>query len=230
MEKLVPLFKILHIIAIGAVVLYFAFSKYPAIQQERESIDSEIASVRQEKESKEKEFKEIQVAMNDLESTKESLKKQVEELEALRRTLPSDNSDVATIEIIQKIVRDINLQNVYLTPEPNEQNMGFYLIRNITLKATGTYLQFLLLLESIGNNERIFNMPKVVLTKSNKSQRGRFQLVDVEILINTYRYNPDYQEDTGIEKIEDEFKNAAKKKKPKKKAEENKENKEEDSE
>jgi Tfp pilus assembly protein PilO len=201
-------------------VLYFAFSKYPAIQQERESIDSEIASVRQEKESKEKEFKEIQVAMNDLESTKESLKKQVEELEALRRTLPSDNSDVATIEIIQKIVRDINLQNVYLTPEPNEQNMGFYLIRNINFKATGTYLQFLLLMESIGNNERIFNMPKVSLTKSAKAQRGRFQLVDANVLINTYRYNPDYTEDTGIQKIEEEFKAAKKNKKGKNKKKE----------
>ncbi len=219
MEKLIPIFKFVHIFALLYVV-YNTYSIYDEISHKREAIDQQLAEAKQEKEAKEKEYNELQSFVKDVDAAKENIKKVADELEALRRKLPSDNSDVATIEVIQKIVKDINLQEVDLKPEPNEQNMGFYLIRNINFKATGTYLQFLLLMESIGNNERIFNMPKVSLTKSAKAQRGRFQLVDANVLINTYRYNPDYTEDTGIQKIEEEFKAAKKNKKGKNKKKE----------
>lgn len=219
MEKLIPIFKFVHIFAL-LYAIYSVYTVYSTISTERDSVDQELATAQQEKESKEKEYNDLQSFVKDVDAAKENIKKVAEELDALRRKLPSDNSDVATIEVIQKIVKDINLQDVDLKPEPNEQNMGFYLIRNINFKATGTYLQFLLLMESIGNNERIFNMPKVTLTKSAKAQRGRFQLVDVNVLINTYRYNPDYTEDTGIQKIEEEFKNSKNKNKGKNKKKE----------
>ena len=216
MEKMMPVFKFIHIFAL-LYAGYYVYDIYSNIAEERATIDQDLLTAQKEKDSKEQEYNDLQSFVKDVDAAKENIKKVAEELEALRRKLPSDNSDVATIEVIQKIVRDINLQDVELKPEPNEQNMGFYLIRNINFKATGTYLQFLLLMESIGNNERIFNMPKVTLTKSTKAQRGRFQLVDVNVLINTYRYNPDYTEDTGIKKIEDEFMNNKKKAKGKKK-------------
>ncbi|MDH5581076.1 MAG: hypothetical protein OEY33_04155, partial [Bdellovibrionales bacterium] len=46
---------------------------------------------------------------------------------------------------------------------------------------------------------------KINIVKSEQKQKGRFQLLNVEMGIESYRYNPKYRENRGFEQIEDEF-------------------------
>ena len=55
------------------------------------------------------------------------------------------------------------------------------------------------------------------MSKTEKKQRGRFQLVNCKASIIAYRYNPNHKEDRGITSIEKEFDGKPRARKPKKK-------------
>ena len=99
----------------------------------------------------------------------------------------------------------------FLSPG-REENKGFYFTKRYELKGNGTFLQFLILLEKIAENERILNIKTLNLKKSDKKQRGRFQVINTSINIEAYRYNPSHREDRGIKAIDASLND--KKKKP----------------
>ncbi|MEI8346376.1 MAG: type 4a pilus biogenesis protein PilO [Pseudomonadota bacterium] len=176
-------------------------------EQQKEALTVTIEGQKGSLASKKKEVAKLKDYFADVQTAKENIEKVAQELVNLQKRLPNDNSDTSTLEVIQYMASTTNLVDVFISPEPQEQNMGFYLIKTLNFKATGTFLQFLFLLESIGNHERIFNIPFLKLIRSEKNQKGRFQLASMEMKINSYRYNPEHKEDLGIKAIEDKFKN-----------------------
>jgi Tfp pilus assembly protein PilO len=208
MNKLIAMaFKYLHMLIL-AYGVYNGWTQYESIVEEKDGLESQVARKKRDLESKTKEVTKLSDYFADVQTAKENIEKVAQELENLQKKLPTDNSDTATLVVIEELAKKVNLQKISISPEAIEQNMGFYLIRSLNFKATGTFLQFLFLLESIGNHERLFNMPLVKVSRSSEQQKGRFQLVNMEMKIDAYRYNPEHKEDTGIKAIEDKFKSS----------------------
>jgi Tfp pilus assembly protein PilO len=93
-----------------------------------------------------------------------------------------------------------------ITPEV-ESDRGFYFARRYKIYAKATFLQFLIMFEKIAENKRILNVSDSSFKKSEQPQRSKFQVIEGEMTIEAYRYNPNFKEDRGIDKIEQDFKN-----------------------
>jgi Tfp pilus assembly protein PilO len=63
--------------------------------------------------------------------------------------------------------------------------------------------------ERISNSERLINIQSLSLTPVSEKQKGRFQMLTLSANFESFRYNSAYREDTGIERIEEQFKSAA---------------------
>lgn len=152
----------------------------------------------EQKKSRTKEF------LKDVDEAKGRIEAVASEVEKLQRQLPAEVSDPENLGLIKNIAEQMNIKNVILAPG-EEENKGFYLIKNYNFKGTGTFLQFLIFFEKIAENERLLNINEFELIKVQEERRGRFQLINATVKIGAYKYNSSYKEETGIDKIEDAF-------------------------
>ncbi len=157
----------------------------------------------QKKKARTKEF------LKDVDEAKTRIEVVAAEVEKLQRQLPADVSDPENLGLIKGIAEAMNIKNVILAPG-EEEDKGFYLIKHYNFKGTGTFLQFLIFFEKIAENERLLNITEFELLKVKEERRGRFQLIDAVVRIGAYKYNPNYKEERGIEKIEGAFNETAK--------------------
>jgi hypothetical protein len=58
----------------------------------------------------------------------------------------------------------------------------------------------------LAQQERILNVKSVLMEKEKEAQRGRFVLLNSEVVLETFRHNKDFKEDRGIKAIEESFK------------------------
>lgn len=205
----------LLIIAYGAAMFYLSYDEHnTALEELRAEAPALEAKIRKEK----KKAKEIQKFNKDIERSKAEVEFVTQEVEKLQRLLPSELSDNENINLLKSFADEVNLKNVEVSPVGDESR-GFYIVRSYNLTGVGTFLQFLVFFEKLAENERLINVGKVHLRKTKEKQRGRFQLIDGDIIIEAYKYNKQHKENTGIDEIEAEIANPkqpAKKKKPKK--------------
>jgi Tfp pilus assembly protein PilO len=193
------------------IIIYLAFGVYTKWVEHNEKIESELGQVpvMQNKIRKaKKEKKQLRTYLKDVESAKGRIELVASEIEKLQKKLPDTIDDTKNLSKIKKIADQINVKNVYLTPL-DEITKGFYIAKRYQLKASGTYLQFLILMEKIGAESTILNIKRLFLENVQKKQRGRFQIINGEFIIETYRYNKSYREDRGISDIEEGFKKKA---------------------
>jgi hypothetical protein len=47
--------------------------------------------------------------------------------------------------------------------------------------------------------DRIYNIKNLKLTNSSDTQKGRFQIIEGESVIQAFRYNPDFKVDRGFQ-------------------------------
>ncbi|WP_127715231.1 type 4a pilus biogenesis protein PilO [Halobacteriovorax sp. HLS] len=196
------------------IFIYIAFGVYTHWLENNEKIESELAQVPviQNKIRKaKKEKKQLNSYLKDVEAAKGRIELVAKEIENLQKKLPNTIDDTKNLSNIKNIAEQINIKNIYLTPL-DEIDKGFYMAKRYNFKASGTYLQFLLLMEKIGAESTILNVKRLFLENVQKKQRGRFQIINGDVIIETYRYNENYKEDRGIQAIENEFKNKTKKK------------------
>lgn len=171
--------------------------RIPIFQQKIKKINKQLAS--------------LKTYYKDIDAAKEKIEKVAEKVEAIQRQFPNTISDAENLQLFSELTKGINIKDVYLTPE-REDVKGFYITKEYALKASATYLQFLVFLEYLESREKLFNIKSISLSQSSQKQRGRFQLVDGDIRILAYRYNQAYKEDRGYEKIEQDLEIAEKNK------------------
>lgn len=198
------LLKNLHVFILiyAAAVIYQAYDENEksnmALQEQLPQIQAQIQKERKEKQNLEKYFKDIQEAKDRIEIV-------AQKLEKLQKKLPEEVSDAENLNIIRNIAESVNMKNILLSPGEDKVN-GFYIAKEYRLKTTGTYLQFLVFLEKLAQQERILNVKSVLMEKEKEVQRGRFVLLNSELILETFRHNKNYKEDRGIEAIEESFK------------------------
>ncbi len=160
-----------------------------------------------------REKKQLSTYLKDVEAAKERIELVATEVEKIQKKLPDTVDDTKNLSLLKNLAEKLNIKSIYLTPL-DEITKGFYIAKRYSMKASGTYLQFLMLMEQIGNAQSILNVKRIALENQQEKQRGRFQIINADIIIETYRYNTGYKESRGIEDIEKSLNAKKKAKKP----------------
>lgn len=139
--------------------------------------------------------------INDFIKKADEYKVRVEEvaknIESVQKQLPADTNDSQILSTFQAEMKVLNIKDT--TMEPKEEGSSTYFIsRDYSVKASGTFLQFLIFFERIGNSTRIYNIKSLKLSSSGASRKGRFQLVNGETTIQAYRFNPSFRVERGF--------------------------------
>jgi Tfp pilus assembly protein PilO len=201
MEKLL---KNLH----WMIIAYAGFELYTLYTEANErllNIESQQEVQRVELTRNKKIHREISNYYKNIQEEKLKIERVASEIEKMQQLLPSEISDSDNINLLRKMGDDINIKEMSISPEA-ESDRGFYFARRYKIKAKATFLQFLIMFEKIAENKRILNVGESSFKKSEQIQRSKFQVIDGEMAIEAYRYNANFKEDRGIDKIEQDFK------------------------
>ena len=180
---------------------YTVYTKYETHSETLRTAQDELPAVQAQIAKKQKEKKDLENYFADIQEAKEKIEKVASEIERLQQQFPAEISDTDNLAMISSLAEILNIKQIFLSPGV-EEDKGFYFTKLYNVKAAGTYLQLLIFLEKIGEAKRLLNVHDMKLTKIEKKQKGRFQLINVEMNIGVYRYNPNFKESRGIEEIE----------------------------
>jgi Tfp pilus assembly protein PilO len=168
-----------HTVAVEAVT-----SQFPAV-------DAEIASTK-------KRIKEIDEFRKKAEEYRARVEEVAKNIEAVQRQLPADTNDNQIVTLFRDEMTNLNIKSPGINPG-NEEVSTYFISKNYNLKANGTFLQFLIFVERLGNADRIFNIKSMKLSNSNPNQKGRFQVITGEYVIQAFRFNPAFKVERGFD-------------------------------
>tara|TARA_Y100001936_G_C16007069_1_gene631385 strand:+ start:511 stop:1125 length:615 start_codon:yes stop_codon:yes gene_type:complete len=198
------LVKNLHwfILAYAAQMLYFMYvekdEQYQALIQQTPGIQGKIAREKRK-------LGQIEEFKKNLNQTKERVKEVVKQIEKVQKQLPTDVNDAKVQEMLGGIASKLKIKKPVQFPEA-ESNKGFYFAKEYTFKGRGTFLQSLIFFENLAKTERILNVKNVKISQSPEKDRGRFQIIEMETRVESFRYNEGHEEKSGVEEIEQQFK------------------------
>lgn len=153
-------------------------------------IDGEISAA-------EKKVKEIQEFSRKTEEYKVRVEEVAKNIEAVQKQLPAETNDTQILSFFQNEINSLNIKDADFKPGKEERST-YYISKEYTLKARGTFLQFLIFFERIGTADRIYNIRNLKLSTPNDVQKGRFQIISGEGIIQAFRFNPDFKVDRGF--------------------------------
>lgn len=136
-----------------------------------------------------------------VEQSKSRVQEVFSNIERVQRQLPAEINDIEVLDFLSREARMLNIPEI----EPNplaEQPLGFYISKQYGIKAKGTFLQFVVFLENLGTSERLFNVKSFKITSPKTDQKGRFQVVNFDGVIDTYKYNSAHKEPSVLEDFE----------------------------
>jgi type IV pilus assembly protein PilO len=144
-----------------------------------------------------KKVKEIQDYTKKTDEYKVRVEEVAKNIEAVQKQLPSETNDPNILTYLQSETSTINIKDANFTPGKEEKST-YYVSKDYNLKGKGTFLQFLIFFERIGNADRIYNIKELKLTTPTEFQKGRFQIISGEGVIQAYRLNPEFKVDRGF--------------------------------
>jgi Tfp pilus assembly protein PilO len=175
----------------GAYVMYDEHSiQLAEIENTSTTVDAEIIETK-------KKVKEIQEFIKKADEYKVRVEEVAKNIESVQKQLPSETNDTQILTYLQSEINALNIKDAKFTPG-KEFPSTYFISKDYTLKGRGTFLQFLIFFERIGNADRIYNIKNLTLTLGNESQKGRFQIIDGEGTIQAYRFNPEFKVDRGF--------------------------------
>lgn len=183
---------------------WYYYDLYTNLEENMNSKRDQVTVVENSLKKAIREKDQMKEYFKDVEQAKQNIEIVAQEVEKIQRKLPNRISDTENLDLIKGIAEKLNIKNIFLAPGI-EKNKGFYFTKAYEMKGTGTFLQFLILLEKISINDRLLNITDVTFDRITENQRGRFQLINAIVNFEAYRYNPEYKEDRGIKAIEDSF-------------------------
>lgn len=155
-------------------------------------LDAQIATAQ-------KKVKEIQEFVKKTEEYKVRVEEVARNIETVQKQLPAETNDTQILTFFQNEINSLNLKDANLSPGGEEASV-YFIGKDYSFKAKGTFLQFLIFFERIGSADRIYNIKSLKLAASTDDQKGRFQIINGEAIIQAYRFNPEFRVDRGFEK------------------------------
>jgi Tfp pilus assembly protein PilO len=156
-----------------------------------------MASIRDEVASSEKKIKEIQDFAKKTDEYKVRVEEVAKNIESVQKQLPVETNDPQILGYLQSETSTINIKDAEFSPGKEEKST-YYISKEYKLKGRGTFLQFLIFFERIGNADRIYNIKELKLTTPSEFQKGRFQIISGEGIIQAFRLNPEFKVDRGF--------------------------------
>jgi Tfp pilus assembly protein PilO len=208
--------KNLHFVVL-ALFFLMTMLDYEAHLSSVDEAQKKIPAARAKITKSKKKLKELKTFEENLVVSKKRVEEIATRINEVQKQLPTQISDTEVLDFIAKESSSINIKDSVINPKEEELN-GFYYAKKYGFQGQGTFLQILVLFERIFNAERLFNIDKVVIKQSKEEfQKGRFHTVGIETEIESYRYNTEYQEKSGVAEIEKKFAKPKKKKRRRKK-------------
>lgn len=175
----------------GAYTLYDEHNiQLTEIQNQSLALDGEI-------EQNQRKVKEIQEFSKKTDEYKVRVEEVAKNIEAVQKQLPAETNDTQILGFFQGEMSSLNIKDSNFTPG-KEDKSTYFVSKEYSLKAKGTFLQFLIFLERIGTADRIYNIKTLKLESLNAPQKGRFQVISGEGVIQAFRFNPDFKVDRGF--------------------------------
>lgn len=173
---------------------YGLYEQYEQFNTEIASIEAEIPNIQGQIAKNEQKVKEIKDFIKKTDEYKVRVEEVAKTIESVQRQLPAETNDSQIVNFFQDEMKVLNIKDPNITPGAEQKSM-YFISRDYNIKASGTFLQFLILIERIGNASRIYNIQTLKLTSSDGAKRGRFQVVNGEATVQAYRYNPEFKVD-----------------------------------
>lgn len=133
-------------------------------------------------------IEQAKIFQQDLEASKKRVEEVASQIEQVQRQLPNSISDTDILQFFSEQVSELKIRGVS-QEALREEARGFYSAKKYRFQAIGTYLQFLIFFERLAQSERLFNVTSLTIKESAEKQKGRFQLVNLDAVIETFRYN-----------------------------------------
>jgi Tfp pilus assembly protein PilO len=184
-----------------AYALYGTYLKYEEHSIAIDGVTGQFSGIEQETKDTEKSLKEIQENMGKIAEFKTRVESVAKNIESVQRQLPADINDTQILTYLNQEMSSLNIKDTSIVPN-TEQTGTYFVSKDYSFKGRGTFLQFLIFFERLGNADRIYNIKSLKLTNSSENQKGRFQLVNGESVIQAFRFNPDFKVDLGFDKEE----------------------------
>lgn len=177
--------------------LYGAWVLYDEHVLQLEEIVARGTGIDEEIDKMQKKVKEIQEFTRKTDEYKTRVEDVAKNIETVQKQLPADTNDSQILSFFQGEINSLNIKDANFTPGKEEKST-YYISKEYNLKARGTFLQFLIFLERIGTADRIYNIKELKLSTPAETQRGRFQIISGEGIIQAFRFNPDFRVDRGF--------------------------------
>jgi Tfp pilus assembly protein PilO len=190
------------------IVAYAVLGIWEVYETKMEEIDraqQQVPIVEGKIEKAKREIKKIERFKKNLSSSKERVKEVVKQIEKVQKQLPSEVNDTEVQSLIGDIAKKLKIQDPSPTPG-SEKNNGFYFTKEYEFKGVGTFLQALILFENLEKSERILNVKSLNIELDEKKAKSRFPILNINTVVESYRYNNNYKERSGVNEIENKFK------------------------
>jgi Tfp pilus assembly protein PilO len=181
--------------------LYGAWLLFDTQTIRMEELNNQFPTIEAEIVSNQKKVKEIQEFVKKAEESKVRVEEVAKNIESAQKQLPAEINDNQILTFFNQEISSLNIKDPQIVPG-RETTSTYFISKEYMVKAKGTFLQFLIFLERIGNSTRIYNVKNLKLVNADTNQRGRFQLISAEGMIEAFRFNPDFKVDRGFDKID----------------------------
>jgi Tfp pilus assembly protein PilO len=181
--------------------LYGAWVMYDEHVLKMEELNNQFPSIEAEIVANQKKVKEIQEFVKKTEESKVRVEEVAKNIESAQKQLPADINDNQIITVFNSEISSLNIKDPQTTPGA-ETTSTYFISKEYKIKANGTFLQFMVFFERIGNAARIYNVKSLKLINANTNNRGRFQLIACETIIEAFRFNPDFKVDRGFDSLQ----------------------------
>lgn len=190
------------------IMAYAAWSIYTLWDQHQttaQAIAVQVPEIESEITKSKKRLEDINDYRRDIESSRKNVEEVFKNIEKVQRQLPAEVNDIAILDFLAREGRSVNIQDLEPTPLP-EASHGFYIAKPYEIRGEGTFLQFLVFMERLAAAERLFNIPSFKLTSADSTQKGRFKVITLKAVVETFKYNAGHQESSGLDEIDAQFK------------------------
>ena len=191
------------------LIFYSLFSYFELYEAKEEALQNSSVSIpviEAKILSAKRKIKKIETFKKNLTKSKERVKEVVKQIEKAQKQLPSDVNDTEVQSLIGGIATKLKIKDPSPIPD-KEVNNGFYFAKDYKFTGYGTFIQFLILFENLEKTERILNIKSFDMVFDNEKTKGRFPIINLQVIVESFRYNQNYTEKSGVEEIEKKFAN-----------------------
>ena len=191
------------------IIIAYALFSLSTVFEEKEAFKEQVIvtmqGVEDRKKQTTKKLAEINKFKANLQASKERVNEVVNQIEKVQKQLPTEVNDTEVQQLLGGFSTELRIKDPKALPSKETLN-GFYYEKEYLYEAKGTFLQFLVFFEKLAKADRILNVKKLEIMHDQSGQKGRFQVLTLQAVIESYRYNKGYEEKSGIKEIEAKFK------------------------